>query len=283
MLWLLVENKIRCSINGFRYKSTFHKFGYIISIIIIFAVYILMFLFTSRYFSFLSKLNCYDLDLFLLSLFLLGILSYLLLAGISDAIYYFLICPDLSLLLSMPIHPRTLWVYKLLEIILSHSLFLGVGLAAILGYGHGLGGSFLYYPVATVLFINFYFIPIATGALVVLLPIRFINPQMVHSIFRLSAGIILSFMGMLIFIPMLAPELLHKPQLRQFHSIISNSLWNWLPSGWLTNSLNSLVSGRIVSLIAYGLLLTITSYFIFHLHCFRKKRSKIFSEPADIK
>lgn len=69
-----------------------------------------MFLFTSRYFSFLSKLNPNDLDLYLLSIFLAGILSYLLLAGISDAIYYFLLCPDLFLLLYMPIHPRILWV-----------------------------------------------------------------------------------------------------------------------------------------------------------------------------
>ena len=93
-----------------------------------------MFLFTSRYFSFLSKLNPNNLDLYLLSIFLAGILSYLLLAGISDAIYYFLLYPDLSLLLYMPIHPRILWVYKLLEIILSKNLFLSVGLVVAFGF-----------------------------------------------------------------------------------------------------------------------------------------------------
>ena len=280
MLWLLVENIFRCYMNGFRHKNAFYKFGNILAIIILFVVYISMFLFTSRYFSFLSKLNPNNLDLYLLSIFLAGILSYLLLAGISDAIYYFLLCPDLSLLLSMPIHPRILWVYKFLEIILSKSIFLSVGLAAILGLGYGSGGHFLYYPVATVFFFIFCFIPIAVGILVIWLPIRFTKPKKVYAIFRVSAGIILSIMVVMILIHLFRPDLFQKLQLEQFQSIVSSPVWNWLPSGWLANSLFSLLAGRIVSMIAYGLPLIVMSYALFHFHCFRKNRRNIFPEPA---
>lgn len=280
MLWLLVANVFRCYMNGFRQKSAFHKFGNIISIIILFVVYILMFLFTSRYFSFLSNLNPNNLDLYLLSIFLAGIWSYLLLAGISDAIYYFLLCPDLSLLLYMPIHPRILWVYKLLEIFLSKSIFLIVGLVVILGYGYGLGGPFLYYPVATFLFIIFCFLPIAISILVILLPIRFTKPKKVHSIFRVSAGVILFIMVVMILIHLVTPYSSLKLQIAQFQSIISSPVWKWLPSGWLANSLYSLVAGRIVSMIAYGLPLIIMSYILFHFHCLRKNRRNIFPEPA---
>jgi hypothetical protein len=266
--------------NGFRRKSTFHKFGNIIFIIVLFVVYILIFLVTSRFFCFLSKLNPNDLDLYLLSIFLAGILSYLLLAGISDAIYYFLLCPDLSLLLYMPINPRILWVYKFLEMILSKNLILSVGLAVILGYGYGLGGYFLYYPVATILFFIFCFVPNAIGILVILLPMRLIKPKKVHSIFRVSAGVILFIMVVMILVHLVIPHSSLKLQIAQFQSIISSPVWKWLPSGWLANSLYSLAYGRIVSMIAYGLPLIIMSYVLFHLHCLRKNRRNIFPEPA---
>ena len=280
MLWLLVKNVFRCWMNGFRHKNAFHKLGNIYYLVILFVVYVLIFLFTSRYSSFFSTLNPNDLDLYLLSILLAGIFFYLLLAGISDAIYYFLLCPDLSLLLCMPIHPRILWVYKLLEIILSKSLFFGVGLAVILGYGHGLGGPLLYYPVGSFLFFIFCFIPIGLGILVILLPVRFITPRTVRSIFRVSAGFILFIMVVMLLINHFIFTSSLRSQLDQFHGLIVNPAWNWLPSGWFANSLYSLASGRIVSMIAHGLPIIITSYLLFHLHCFRKNSMTLFPEPA---
>ncbi|MBL7175995.1 MAG: hypothetical protein ISS66_09245 [Desulfobacteraceae bacterium] len=149
-----------------------------------------------------------------------------------------------------------------------------------MGLGYGLGGPFLYYPVATILFFIFCFIPIAIGILVILLPVRFIKPKKVHSVFQVSAGVMLFMMVVIIFIHLVAPDSSLKLQLEQLQSIILSPVWNWLPSGWLANSLYSLVAGRIVSVIAYGLPLIIMSYILFHFHCFRKDSRTIFPEPA---
>jgi hypothetical protein len=116
-----------------------------------------------------------------------------------------------------------------------------------------------------------------------LLPTSFVNTRRAYSIIRFSAGIMFVIMVAMMLVHGLATESLQKSQLEQFQSIITNSVWNWFPSGWLANCLYSLVTGRIVSFIVYGLPLIIISYILFHLHCFRIKRRKTFPEPANIK
>lgn len=283
MLWLLVENLFRRYINGFRHKSLFHKFGDILSGVILFAVYISIFFFTSRFFSILSKLSADDLDVYLLSIFLAGVLLYLFLGGISDAAYHFSLSPDISLLLSMPLPPHILRGYKLIEIILSRSLFLGVGLAVIWGYGFGLGSRAHYYPVATVLFICFCSLPIIIGVIVNSLLVRYLKCKRIRSIFHGLATCV--FFLLLVMIVPLSHNSLSNPTaqsyLEDFHGLIPTPLLNWLPSGWLASSLFSLVTGNSISVLVYSLPLIISPFLLFlFLNLDKDSTPSISNQPA---
>ncbi len=283
MLWLLVENLFRRYINGFRHETLFHKFGTILSGVILFAVYISIFFFTSRFFSILSKVGAGDLDVYLLSIFLAGVLLYLFLGGISDATYHFSLNPDLSLLLSMPIAPHILRGYKLIEIILSKGLFLGVGLAVVWGYGLGLGSHAHYYPVASILFLCFCSIPIIIGIILNSLLARFIRCKRIRSVFHGLATCV--FFLLLVMIVPLSHNSLSNPTapsyLESFHELIPAPLLNWLPSGWLASSLFSLVTGNSISVPAYSLPLIISPFLLFlFLNLDKDSTLTISNQPA---
>jgi hypothetical protein len=280
MLWLLVKNLFLRHINEFMYKTPLDKGGDLFSATILLAVHISLFLVSTLFFSLLTNLSSSDLHVYLFSVLLAGILLYLLLAAISDAIYYFLLSPDLILLFSMPIPPHILFIYKLIEIAWSKAFLLGLVLAIICGYGYGLGAPLYYYPVAGILFLCFSFFPIAVGILVAALPVRITKSARTRVIFQGSAEIMffILLMGVLSHTSFYAS--VSESYLEQFYGLVSSPFWRWLPSGWLANALSLLAAGGIASMFKYALPLVIIPYLLLHWLSLKNNIWAVFPEPT---
>lgn len=280
MIWLLIQSLFRRHVNQLRQKTAAEKLGLVFIGLLFIVFYLLLMKHIKHSFGALVDLQSELGIVYGLSLLFSYAFIYLFLIAMSTDIQYFEHNPDLSLLIPMPIPPHILWFYKLIETLVSRSLFLFFLLVTTLSYGFFFNAAFIFYLIMPIFLAGFCFIPVAAGALAILFPIRWLNNKRIRQTFKLLAWITaFAIWLMLMFIALLNPDgsafilkimNVPGPQL--------SALLKWLPSGWIAATIAMFIAGKTFSAVICGLPLIIVPFGLFHFARLNLLGKALFSE-----
>ncbi len=194
MLRLLFKNRLNIIFLGFTRDEPKSRAGRIIGTIAGAIIFSLILFYSIKLISFIYN----RLDLELADLILKISLDYvfaiifviIILTGIATSFYILYRSKDLELLLSFPINYRTVFTYKIIEILISNSyLFIILIFPFLIAYGVSSKIPLLYYPIMIIVFISILSIPTSIGVLIGMLAARYINPGRAKEMFGVIGGL----------------------------------------------------------------------------------------------
>ncbi|MEE8325072.1 MAG: hypothetical protein V3R31_05405 [Candidatus Humimicrobiaceae bacterium] len=194
MLRLLLKNRLNILFLGFTRDEPKSRAGRIIGTAIGAIVFSLILFYSLRLISFI-----YDrLDLELADLILNISLDYIfaiifiiiILTGIATSFYILYMSKDLELLLSFPISYRTVFTYKIIEILITNSyLFIILIFPFLIAFGASSKIPLAYYPIMIIVFLSALSIPTSIGVFIGMLAARYINPGRAKEMFGVIGGL----------------------------------------------------------------------------------------------
>jgi ABC-2 type transport system permease protein len=190
----------------------------------------------------------------LLGVLLLSFLAMLMLSSVITALSSFFLARDIDLLVSAPVDWLTLYGAKLLETAVHASWMVGLlALPIVTAYGVVYEGGWLYPLLVLAGFIPFLLIPAALGSAVTLLLVNVFPARRTRDILGFIA--VLSAAGVVIFVRLLRPEQLVRPEgfrsLVEFISALRGPTSPMLPNEWLQRTLMGWLTGDFDPLSLY--------------------------------
>ncbi|MEW5918476.1 MAG: hypothetical protein AB1762_18890, partial [Gemmatimonadota bacterium] len=176
----------------------------------------------------------------LLGVLLLSFLAMMMLSSVITALSSFFLAKDVDLLVAAPVDWLTLYGAKLLETAV-HSSWMVALLAApiVTAYGVVYDGGWLFPLIVLAGFIPFLLIPAALGSTVTLLLVNIFPARRTRDILGFIA--ILAAAGVVIFVRLLRPEQLARPEgfrsLVEFITVLRGPTSPMLPNEWLQRTL----------------------------------------------
>ncbi|MGH7712392.1 MAG: putative ABC transporter permease subunit [Gemmatimonadaceae bacterium] len=176
----------------------------------------------------------------LLGVLLLSFLAMLMLSSVITALSSFFLARDIDLLVSAPVDWLTLYGAKLLETAVHASWMVALlAVPIVTAYGVVYNGGWLYPLVALAGFLPFMLIPAALGSTLTLLLVNIFPARRTRDILGFIA--VLSAAGVVIFVRLLRPEQLARPEgfrsLVEFISVLRGPTSPLLPNEWLQRTL----------------------------------------------
>jgi len=193
-----------------------------------------------------------------LSMLLLSFSGLLFFSNIIAALSSYFLSEDMQLVQSLPIAPRRVFYYRLLDTLMASSwMMLFFGIPVLLAYGIVQDGGVVYYLVATFGLVAYLLPPAALGVVVACLLVRGFSAQRTRELMVLVS---MSFLiAMLLLLRALRPERLVDPEafqtLAEFIAVVRAPDTSWLPSTWLTELCMWALGTRVENVgLTFGLL-----------------------------
>jgi ABC-2 type transport system permease protein len=189
---------------------------------------------------------------------LLSFSGLLFFSNIIAALSSYFLSDDMQLIQSLPISPRRVFYYRLIDTLVASSwMMLFFGIPVLLAYGIVEGGGVLYYLIAVFGLFAYLLPPAALGVVVACLLVRGFSAQRTRELMVLVS---MSFLiGMLLLLRALRPERLVDPEafqtLAEFIAVVRAPDASWLPSTWLSELCIWALGGRVENIgLTAGLL-----------------------------
>ena len=172
-----------------------------------------------------------------LSMLLLSFSGLLFFSNIIAALSSYFLSEDMQLVQSLPISPRRVFYYRLVDTLLASSwMMVFFGVPVLLAYGIVEGGGVAYYLIAVFGLVAYLLPPAALGVAVACLLVRGFSAQRTRELMVLVSMAFL--ISMLLLLRALRPERLADPEafetLAEFIAVVRAPDASWLPSTWLT-------------------------------------------------
>ena len=193
-----------------------------------------------------------------LSMLLLSFSGLLFFSNIISALSSYFLSEDMQLIQSLPIEPRRVFYYRLIDTLFASSwMMMFFGIPVLLAYGIVQGGGITYYLVATFGLMAYLLPPAALGVVVACLLVRGFSASRTRELMVLVSMAFL--IGMLLLLRALRPERLVDPEafqtLAEFIAVVRAPDSSWLPSTWLTELCMWSLGGRVENVgLTFGLL-----------------------------
>lgn len=193
-----------------------------------------------------------------LSMLLLSFSGLLFFSNIISALSSYFLSEDMQLIQSLPIEPRRVFYYRLIDTLFASSwMMMFFGTPVLLAYGIVQGGGITYYLVATFGLMAYLLPPAALGVVVACLLVRGFSASRTRELMVLVSMAFL--IGMLLLLRALRPERLVDPEafqtLAEFIAVVRAPDSSWLPSTWLTELCMWSLGGRVENVgLTFGLL-----------------------------
>jgi ABC-2 type transport system permease protein len=190
----------------------------------------------------------------LLGVLLLSFLGMLMLSSVITALSCFFLARDLDLLVSAPVDWLTVYSAKLLETAVHASWMVALlALPIFTAYGVVYNGGWLYPLIALLGFIPFVIIPAALGSALTSVLVNVFPARRTRDILGFIA--VLAAAGVVIFIRLLRPEQLARPEgfrsLVEFISVLRGPTSPMLPNEWFQRTLMGWLTGDFDPLSLY--------------------------------
>lgn len=206
----------------------------------------------------------------LINIMNLTFLSMLFFSNLTNAIYYFFVSEDLELLIPLPIKTGKLILYRYIENTFASSWMV---LVAIIPFYTAISESFNlnwhFIPISLILYIPYFFLLSALGALVTLLIVNFFPAKRAYQILWSISALFIAFI--FVIIRLIRPERLFKKttesEFMDFLKALEAPNYPYLPSTWLTKAQTSLIFTKSYS-DYFLFLLLLTLFFVFSFSIF---------------
>ncbi len=193
-----------------------------------------------------------------LSMLLLSFSGLLFFSNIIAALSSYFLSEDMQLVQSLPIAPRRVFYYRLVDTLVASSwMMLFFGIPVLLAYGIVQGGGVAYYLISFFGLLAYLLPPAALGVVVACLLVRGFSAQRTRELMVLVSMAFL--IAMLLLLRALRPERLVDPEafqtLAEFIAVVRAPDTTWLPSTWLTELCMWALGARVENVgLTFGLL-----------------------------
>lgn len=216
----------------------------------------------------------------LINIMNLTFLSMLFFSNLTNAIYYFFVSEDLELLIPLPIKTGRLILYRYIENTFASSWMV---LVAIIPFYTAIAKSFNlswhFIPISLTLYIPYFLLLSALGAMLTLLIVNFFTAKRAYQILWSISALFIAFI--FVIIRLIRPERLFKKttesEFMDFLKALEAPDYPYLPSTWLTKGQTSLIFSKSYS--DYFLYLSLlTLFFVFSFSIFFFITRKIYKK-----
>lgn len=216
----------------------------------------------------------------LINIMNLTFLSMLFFSNLTNAIYYFFVSEDLELLIPLPIKTGRLILYRYIENTFASSWMV---LVAIIPFYTAIAKSFNlswhFIPISLTLYIPYFLLLSALGAMLTLLIVNFFTAKRAYQILWSISALFIAFI--FVIIRLIRPERLFKKttesEFIDFLKALEAPDYPYLPSTWLTKGQTSLIFSKSYS--DYFLYLSLlTLFFVFSFSIFFFITRKIYKK-----
>lgn len=181
-----------------------------------------------------------------ISVLLLALFFVLLFSNFMSALSSFYLGKDLDLILASPLHPRSFFLGRFVDVLGGSSWMVVIFcLPALLAFGTAYQAGSAYYMVAALALLPFFLLPCAVGICLATLFVKLVPPSRSREIMLLCGLLAVAALFLLTrVIDPGATSLHNSKDMLKILTLISSANVNWLPSYWAASGIASMLEAK---------------------------------------